>query len=148
MTETPKDVLTRWFVSLWRNREPIVIERTRTEGSTSRGLAASPIVGVNAFQAFYDRMSAIITETDIRFDWIVEQGDTVAAHVTLTGKVRGQPIEVAAAVFGRIVEGRLLESRNLVDVAGFVRQLGHDVPRDLTEALALVEADAQAGASA
>jgi hypothetical protein len=142
MAESPREVLERWFVTLWRHRDASAIAAMRGDGSTSRGLTQAPIVGVDAFRVFYERAGALLTDTDVRFDAFVEQGDTVAGLITLTGRVRGRPVHLQGAIFGRIVDGRMVEAKNLFDVAGFMKQLGHDVPADLSEAFTLLEAEA------
>jgi hypothetical protein len=140
MALSPKQVVERWFTALFRERDPSVIAELRSERATSTGLAPSPIVGVDAWEAFYRRVTAVLTDTDVRFDSIVAEDDRVAVLFTITGTIRGKAAELSGACFGRVVEGRLVEGRNVVDVAGFARALGFDAPRDLSDALTLAEA--------
>lgn len=142
MRASPSDLVTRWFVELWRDRKPEVIGAIRSDKARSTGLAQHAIDGVDGFRAFYERAIRLITDTDVRFDSVVEQGDSVAAHVTITGKVRGKPIELRCAAFARVGhDGLVAEARNVIDVAAFMRQLGYAGPATLAEAIALLEAE-------
>lgn len=140
MVESPREVLERCFVALWAGRDTSVISEVRTEGSISNGLAPSAMVGVEPFRAFYERASALVTDTGVHFDTIVEQGDAVAALVTINGKIRGRPVAIQGSLVARIVDGRIVESRNLFDVAGLMKQLGDNVPCTLSEAFDIIEA--------
>jgi hypothetical protein len=140
MQPSPKEVLTRWFVALWRERDPAVIATMRDARSRSSGLAPHDIDGVDAFRAFYDRARSILSDTDVRFEQIIEQAELVAADVAITGHVGDKPVEIRFSVFGRVVDGVLIQGHNVIDVAGFMKQLGHAGPATLADAFGMIEA--------
>jgi ketosteroid isomerase-like protein len=144
MHPSPKAVVTRWFVRLWRDRDATIIAETRDARSRSGGLGPQGIEGVDAFRAFYDLASNVLRETDVRFDHIMEDGDRVAASLVFAGKVHDRPFSVRVAAFGRVVDGVLVEGENLVDVAGLMSQIGRGGPATITDALHALQGPAAA----
>ncbi len=94
------------------------------------------LVGAEALQGLFGAYHVAFPDLDVRIDDMFGDGDRVATAFTLTGtnegEMMGMPatgrrVSVHGVIHSRVVDGRIAEEWELVDMASLVRQLEGEV---------------------
>jgi len=119
-------VVLRYFEEFWNARrleaaDEIVAPDYVNHGPNDPGTARGP----EAVKAVAREYLAEIPDVRFRVEHIVAEGDYVAARWTCWGTHRsGRPVSVTGIAYLRLEGGRIAESWNQWDAAGYERQIG------------------------
>lgn len=122
---TPTEVITNWFDRVWNAKDPSAIDDLMDTSAAAKGLGASTQTGPADFRNFWEAMYAHFEEIEITLDKIIEQGEWVSTHFTVTGQSTSQdaPVIFTGQSFTRIADDKIVEAYNAVDFMSMFEQL-------------------------
>ncbi len=132
-TAANKALVTTWFEEAWNKGRIEAIDEMVAPLAVAHGLGPIGAAGPAAIRAFHARFHAAFSNSRVRIESILAEGDMVAVRWTRTathsGKDLGFPATNKTVTFGgmlfvRIEEGKFAESWNCFDKAGLLQQLG------------------------
>ena len=132
MSASPGEVLRDWFEQLWNQRDEKTIDRLLAPNGKAYGLGPEPLIGPDAFKAFYRTFSRAFPDFHVEVIHTVVEGDMAAAccHVTGVhcGPGMGPPSNAKVDFWGmtmaRVKDGRLVEGWNSYDFMTCYQQMG------------------------
>jgi predicted ester cyclase len=132
MSTSPGAVMREWFEQLWNQKQEDTIDRLLAPNGVAHGLGPEPIVGPDAFKAFYRVFSNAFPQFHVEVIHTVVEGDMVAAccHVTGVhcGPGMGVPSDAHVDFWGmtmaRVKDGQLVEGWNSYDFMTCYQQMG------------------------
>lgn len=132
MSASPGEVLRDWFEHLWNQRDEKTIDRLLAPNGKAYGLGPEPLVGPDAFRAFYRTFSSAFPDFHVEVIHTVVEGEMAAAccHVTGVhcGPGMGPPSNARVDFWGmtmaRVKDGRLVEGWNSYDFMTCYQQMG------------------------
>jgi predicted ester cyclase len=132
MSTSPGAVMREWFEQLWNQKKEDTIDRLLAPNGVAHGLGPEPIVGPDAFKAFYRVFRSAFPQFHVEVIHTVVEGDMVAAccHVTGVhcGPGMGVPSDAHVDFWGmtmaRVKDGQLVEGWNSYDFMTCYQQMG------------------------
>lgn len=132
MSASPGAVMREWFELLWNQKKEDTIDRLIAQNGVAHGLGPEPLVGPDAFRAFYRVFSRAFPQFHVEVIHTVVEGDMVAVccHVTGVhcGPGMGVPSDAHVDFWGmtmaRVKDGQLVEGWNSYDFMTCYQQMG------------------------
>lgn len=120
------EVMEEWFRRVWSNEEVGAIDEMLVPGTIADGLGSQPRIGPEQFKQFRRCFLDLMSDVDIVIDKRMEDGDWYSLLVTFNARRRddGTPVVTTGNVFGRVVDGKIVEAYNHFDFIGLFVQLG------------------------
>lgn len=124
MTEKRK-LVENWFQQVWNERRVETVDQLVSPDFRMHGLAPQPL-GITEFKAFHRFLCEQVPDLKIELTHFMEEGDWVVMRARVTGAHResATPISFEGGGFGRIADGRLVETRETWDLLSYLVQTG------------------------
>lgn len=134
MSSRDNKAIARRFAQVWAaGGMPIVDELAAPDIVVSYPVYPEPLRGPEQFKAALGEFVAAFPDLSVEVDYLVSEGDTVAARWTLRGTHQGELFGIAATgkavcmsgmSFLRIAGGKVVEERGIGNTLGLLQQLG------------------------
>jgi predicted ester cyclase len=122
---------------VWDEEDHDAISEMMSESITVYGLEEDELNGTDEVRMFHVMILSLLSEIKISIKRIVEDGDWIAARLTLAAKARNGPqdVNLSSQVMMRCVDDKIVEMYNSVDWFTAVMQLGLAPERALNRCL-------------
>jgi len=121
-----REFLEIWYRRVWEEEDLSAISEMFQPDTLARGLVDGAHVGPEEFEAFAGAMLQLVGNAKICIERFIEQGDWLAAVVSIKAEDRNtaKPVAITGQTFAKVIDGVLVESYNHLDSIGFYEQLG------------------------
>ncbi|GAB5389443.1 MAG: hypothetical protein Alpg2KO_24110 [Alphaproteobacteria bacterium] len=132
-----KALIKRWFDCVWNGGDACSVESFLAPDCVHEGILPTPVTGPKEFRAFHKGINDAVADVTITIEDMIEDGDKVAGHFTVTGTHRktGQDIRFTSHFFARCKDGKVIHTANEVDYLGLLTQLGEVSPDAMNKAM-------------
>jgi steroid delta-isomerase-like uncharacterized protein len=131
--EANREIAERMADEVWTQRKLDVIDELVAPDFVGNSPTDGDFHGPDGFRTLVERYLTAFSNTNMRLDHVVADGDWVASHWTATGThtgdlmgiaPTGKEVTVQGTTFDRIANGKIVESYGVFDALGMLQQLG------------------------
>jgi steroid delta-isomerase-like uncharacterized protein len=133
--EQNKDVVKRYWNGKWNERRPEILDETQTTDVVYHGTSME-MNNLEEYKQVYGAFLSAFHDTKVTIDEIIAEGDKVMTRITLSGvhkgELEGMPPTGNSFTFNgftvfRIVDGKIAEEWEIIDMLGMMMQLGMEL---------------------
>ncbi|BDI29646.1 hypothetical protein CCAX7_16970 [Capsulimonas corticalis] len=133
--EDNETLIRRWFEQLWNDKRVETIDEIFAPDGVSYGMLEGgvPTYGREHWKQVHAAFCAAIPDLHIELLSIISSGDQVAVRFVATGVNSGpfqgipasnEAVRIDGMCTALIRNGQILEGRNVIDMLGFLQQIG------------------------
>ncbi len=121
-----RQILDTWCERVWGERDESAIHELFASDGSAGGLGREKLGGPDDFVPFHQAMCGLVTDTCLRIDHVIEQGDEMFALATFTGKCAetGTRVEMEGSMSFEFADGQILHCANHYEFMTLFEQLG------------------------
>jgi steroid delta-isomerase-like uncharacterized protein len=128
-----KEKMLRFYSEVINNHNVKAIDKYVTEDFVDHNPDPGQEPGVEGLKAAFKAMFKSFPDVHVKADFLVEEGDKVVAHITMTGtqkgefmgmKGKGKKFKISGVDIVRLVDGKATDRWGNFDSAAMMEQLG------------------------
>jgi steroid delta-isomerase-like uncharacterized protein len=133
MSDSPEAVMRTWFDEVWNQGREGTIDRLFPVDALAHGLPGGPIQGPGGFRALFHAFRGAFPDIRIEVEHTIATGESIAAHVRVTGThsggtlgfpATGRRIDFRGMTMATVTGGQVQECWNCFDFLTMYQQLG------------------------
>lgn len=133
MSDSPEVVMRTWFDEVWNQGREAAIDRLFPVDAVAHGLPGGPIQGPGAFRGVFHAFRGAFPDIRIDVDHTIAAGNSIAAHVRVTGThgggtlglpATGRRIDIQGMIMATVTHGQVRECWNCFDFLTMYQQIG------------------------
>jgi steroid delta-isomerase-like uncharacterized protein len=139
LEEQNKEVVRSYWNGKWNERRPEILDELQTSDVVYHGTSME-MNNREEYKQVYAAFLAAFSDTKVTIDELIAEGDKVMSRITMsgvhTGELEGIPPTGNSFTFNgftvfRIVDGKIAEEWEIIDMLGMMMQLGMELkPKD------------------
>lgn len=121
-----REILDTWCRRVWTERDEGAIHELFSTAGSAGGMGREKLAGPADFVPFHQAICAMVTDTQLRIDHVIEQGDEMFTLATFSGKCAetGTPVEIEGSMSFEFADGQILHCANHFEFMTMFEQLG------------------------
>lgn len=123
MGALPSDVMRAWFRRVWTEGDPNAITELFPPDGRVHGLGPAPVVGPTAFRGFWEDITQVLQELEIRVVESLDDGDRCYVRCEATANYRGARVQFSGGSQCTVRGGQILEAHDYWDFLGLLAQM-------------------------
>jgi predicted ester cyclase len=133
MSNFNKDFITRWFIEVWNNSNPAVMDQMLHLDVKVYGVGSEVFTGAHIFKQFYHDFRDVYSDIHFDIEKLISEGDEVAAllNVSAVHTASGKKVNFSGVTIAKIENGVLTSGWNYFDFLGLSKQTGGLEPEQL-----------------
>jgi len=135
LEEQNKEIIKRYWDGKWNARNPGILDELQASDVVYHGTSME-MNSIEEYKQVYSAILSAIHDTKITIDELIAEGDKVMSRMTLSGvhggELMGIPPTGNSFTFSgftifRIVDGKIAEEWEVLDMLGWFQQLGMEL---------------------
>jgi steroid delta-isomerase-like uncharacterized protein len=133
--EQNKEVVRRYWNGKWNERRPEILDELQISDVVYHGTTMQ-MNNLEEYKQVYNAFLSAFHDTKVTIDDIIAEGDKVMSRITMSGvhkgELEGMPPTGNSFTFTgftvfRIVDGKIAEEWEIIDMLGMMTQLGMEL---------------------